>query len=196
MGPFAFVPFMECYHGIVSMDHLLEGELLINQSERIDFTGGRGYIEKDWGRSFPSAYIWLQCNHFTQAGTALKCSVANIPWLGSSFTGFIAGLWFNNRLIRFTTYNRSNLISCQADLSRVAIILHNPQYRLEIIAQRDQATALAAPLRGHMEGRIEETMNGVIHLIVRDRKKGSLLLDTSGSHAGLEVAGQIHEILK
>ncbi|MFZ9661426.1 MAG: hypothetical protein ACO29O_06055, partial [Chitinophagaceae bacterium] len=25
MGPFTFVPFMECYHGIVSMDHSIEG---------------------------------------------------------------------------------------------------------------------------------------------------------------------------
>jgi hypothetical protein len=27
MGPFSFVPFMECYHGVVSMDHSLEGEV-------------------------------------------------------------------------------------------------------------------------------------------------------------------------
>ena len=27
MGPFSFVPFMECYHGVVSMDHSLVGEV-------------------------------------------------------------------------------------------------------------------------------------------------------------------------
>ena len=64
MGPYSFVPFMECYHGILSMDHSVEGQLEINQ-KKIDFTGGRGYIEKDWGHSFPSAYIWMQSNHFS-----------------------------------------------------------------------------------------------------------------------------------
>jgi hypothetical protein len=51
MGPYAFVPFMECYHGILSMDHKINGQLIIHD-EIIDFTGGKGYMEKDWGQSF------------------------------------------------------------------------------------------------------------------------------------------------
>ncbi|WP_243392439.1 MULTISPECIES: tocopherol cyclase family protein [unclassified Mesotoga] len=30
----------------------------------IDLTGGKGYIEKDWGRSLPDAWIWMQSNNF------------------------------------------------------------------------------------------------------------------------------------
>ena len=56
MGPYTFVPFMECYHGIVSMDHTIMGNLILNQ-KHISFDHGRGYIEKDWGRSFPTAYF-------------------------------------------------------------------------------------------------------------------------------------------
>ena len=78
MGPYAFVPLMECYHGILSMDHEIEGELEID-NQKIDFTGGRGYIEKDWGHSFPSAYIWMQSNHFSEKGISFKASVAKIP---------------------------------------------------------------------------------------------------------------------
>jgi tocopherol cyclase len=54
MGPFSFFPRMECYHGILSMNHDIEGGITY-KGEEIDFTGGRGYMEKDWGRSFPSA---------------------------------------------------------------------------------------------------------------------------------------------
>lgn len=195
MGPFAFVPFMECYHGIVSMDHTLEGELLIDRTERINFTGGRGYIEKDWGRSFPSAYMWMQCNHFSEPGISLKCSVAKIPWMGSSFIGFIAGLWWKDRLIRFTTYNRSRLMRSHADLEKVNILLENPNYTLSIHVTRDHPTALASPILGLMEGRIEETMNAIIQLQLKDKKNGSILLEETGQHAGLEVAGKIEEIL-
>ena len=39
MGPFAFFPFMECYHGIVSMDHQVFGKLEIN-GEIVNFDGG------------------------------------------------------------------------------------------------------------------------------------------------------------
>ena len=43
MGPFSFVPFMECYHGVVNIHHKLKGSLYIDNKE-IDFTGGYGYI--------------------------------------------------------------------------------------------------------------------------------------------------------
>ncbi len=52
-------PAMECYHGVVSMYHLLSGHLEIN-GDKVDFSGGKGYIEKDWGRSMPSDWIWIQ----------------------------------------------------------------------------------------------------------------------------------------
>ncbi len=71
MGPYTFVPFMECYHGIVSMDHAVEGTLKI-RGKNIDFSGGRGYIEKDWGHSFPSAYFWMQSNHFSRPCISFK----------------------------------------------------------------------------------------------------------------------------
>jgi hypothetical protein len=196
MGPFTFVPFMECYHGIVSMDHTLEGSLTTDGGRVIDFTGGRGYLEKDWGRSFPSAYIWLQTNHFSQAGISLKCSVANIPWLGSSFVGFIAGLWWEGRLIRFTTYNRSRLLTCRADMQQVGIVLENPRYRLEVEVERDAPTALASPILGLMDGRIEETMNAVANIQLIEKRTNRVLLEDSGHNTGLEVAGDIERILK
>jgi tocopherol cyclase len=196
MGPFTFVPFMECYHGIVSMDHAIEGSLTADGDRFVDFSGGRGYLEKDWGRSFPSAYIWMQTNHFSQIGTSLKCSVANIPWLGSSFVGFIAGLQWQGRLIRFTTYNRSSLISCLADMQRVHISLQNPQYRLDVDVERDAPTALASPILGLMDGRIEETMNAVASIRLSEQNSNRILLEDSGRHCGLEVAGDINIILK
>ena len=63
MGPYTFAPFMECYHGVLSFDHSIAGSLAVDGRE-LDFTGGRGYIEKDWGQAFPKAWIWMQSNHF------------------------------------------------------------------------------------------------------------------------------------
>jgi len=195
MGPFSFIPFMECYHGIVSMDHRLDGTLK-NGDETIDFSGGRGYVEKDWGRSFPSAYTWMQSNHFGETGISLKCSVAQIPWLGSSFTGFIAGLWLRGKLIRFTTYNRTNLIRCQISETAVNIILQQPRFRLEIDAHRSGATSLASPIRGAMEGRIQETMEATLEVRLISRSDGKTVFEGTGRNAGLEVAGEIGLIIR
>ncbi len=52
MGFFAYIPNMECNHGVLSMNHQLKGHIEIGKQQRLDFNGGKGYIEKDWGTSF------------------------------------------------------------------------------------------------------------------------------------------------
>ncbi|MBM3420117.1 MAG: hypothetical protein FJY11_03175 [Bacteroidetes bacterium] len=91
MGWYSFVPRMECNHGVVSIDHRIEGSVSVNGTVT-DFSGGRGYIEKDWGTSFPESWIWLQCNNFEVPGVSLMVSVAKIPWRGRFFMGLIAFL--------------------------------------------------------------------------------------------------------
>ena len=193
MGPYSFVPFMECYHGILSMDHSIEGQLIIN-NEKVDFTGGKGYMEKDWGKSFPSAYIWLQTNHFSQSGASLKASVAKIPWLGSSFTGFIAGLLVKGELFQFTTYNSTRLLKSFADKNKVELVMENKKYRLEIYAHRYSATELASPISGFMDGRISESMTDMVEVRLIDKLTGETIFQDTGKNAGLEVAGNVSEI--
>jgi len=194
MGPYSFMPFMECYHGIVSMDHSVTGKLEFN-GETIDFGGGRGYIEKDWGSSFPEGYIWLQSNHFDEPGISVKASVAKIPWLGRSFVGFISGVWLRDRLIRFTTYNGSVLQKVKAGKEKVEIALANKKYLLEIIVERDGATALASPLKGGMGGSIEESMKSKLEINLADAKSGKSLYCGQTQNAAIEVAGRVEEIL-
>jgi len=194
MGPYAFLPLMECYHGIVSMDHAITGEIEVD-GEVLDFGKGRGYIEKDWGQSFPSAYIWLQTNHFSRPGISLKVSVAKIPYMGYSFVGFIAGIWLGDRLIQFTTYNQSALRKSLIDTGKVEIIMENKNFRLEILARREASTALASPILGLMDGRIEESMNAQIEVNLVDRNSGKSIFNDVGRNAGLEVAGKIEEII-
>ena len=188
MGPYAFVPFMECSHGIVSMDHSLKGSLEIN-NEIIDFTGGRGYIEKDWGHSFPSAYLWIQSNRFATEGISFKASVARIPWMTGSFNGFIAGLWNDNKLTRFTTYNGSRLRKLAITDSAAELELENKSFILNVRTPLDQATGLAAPVEGMMNGRIEESMTAVITVNLTDMKTGKSLFSGEGRNASIERSG-------
>jgi hypothetical protein len=48
MGPFAYIPFLECYHGVVSMYHQIRGSVSWGD-ETISLDNGIGYIEKDHG---------------------------------------------------------------------------------------------------------------------------------------------------
>ena len=195
MGPFSFLPFMECYHGILSMNHSIYGELTINK-KKINFDSGRGYIEKDWGHSFPLGYVWMQSNHFSKSKISFKLSVAKIPMKGFSFIGFIAGVWVNSELIEFTTYNFSNLKKCSINKEEVLIKMDNNKYKLIAKAIRSKSTKLAAPIQGFMDSRIEESMNSKINLVLIDKKNNKSIIDDIGSSSCIEVAGNYSLLLK
>jgi hypothetical protein len=195
MGPFSFLPFMECYHGILSMNHKITGELIIGK-KKINFDKGKGYTEKDWGHSFPLGYIWMQSNHFNKKNISFKLSVAKIPLRGFSFIGFIAGVWFNDKLIEFTTYNFSKFKKCSISKQEVLIEMENNKYKLIVKAIRSKSTKLAAPIQGFMDSRIEESMNSIINLILVDKIENQTIVNDNGSSACIEVAGQYNLLIK
>ncbi|GAA5026365.1 tocopherol cyclase family protein [Microbacterium fluvii] len=194
MGWYGLVPFMECFHGIVSFGHALGGELEI-EGAPVSFHGGRGYIEKDWGRAFPAGYVWLASNHLdADAEASLIASVAIIPWLRGAFRGSIVGLRHSGRLHKWTTYNRSTEKLLTIDDDRVHWVVDGPDGTLELEAQRVRGGLLHAPARESMHRRVEETLDGSIRLRHTGRD-GHVLLDGTAECAGIEVFGDIERML-
>ncbi len=192
MGWYSFVPFMQCYHGVVSMHHSLEGQLEID-GKTIDFTGGKGYIEKDWGESFPSSWIWMQTNHFEENKTiSFMASVARIPWLGSHFIGYIVGFLVDGKLHRFATYTGA-MMKAQLEEELVRLAFKDRQYRLEIIAHKSEGGDLISPISGHMTGKVNESMQAKIE--VKLFKKDQLIFSGTGRNSGLELGGPVEELL-
>jgi tocopherol cyclase len=192
MGWYAFVPLMECYHGVLSFDHLIEGQLELN-GKTIDFSGGRGYIEKDWGRSFPSYHIWIQTNHFDAPGVSLMVSIANVPWLGKSFDGFLIGLWYDGRLYRLTTYTGARITAFRYDQEKLSVQVQSKLHRLEIELSYKRGAALRTPVAGAMQGRLSESLAAETRVRFYRKAKNleSLVFSGSGRHTGLEIEGRI-----
>jgi hypothetical protein len=186
MGPFRFVPFMECYHGVLSLDHRVDGTLGVN-GEQLSFAGGRGYSEKDWGRSFPSAWVWVQSNEFRRVGLALTASIARIPWLGSSFVGSIAGLLVDGRLYRFATYTGARLVSLSHPPGGVDFALEDRRHRIEVSACGAAPGILRSPLLGRMVGQVEESLRGTVAVRLTDRASGREIFAGEGRRSGIEL---------
>ncbi len=195
MGWYRFVPFMECYHANVSFDNAVDGYISLNRRrERTDMSGGRGYIEKDWGSSMPQSWIWMQSNHFETPGVSLFGSVAKIPWLGGYFTGYIFGFLHGNRLYKFTTYNGAGLDKIEVSGDFIEIAALNRGYRLEIRASRTQGVDLPAPRSGEMTSRVNESLSSLIEVRLTIGEK--VIFSGTGRNSGLEFVGGIGELLK
>ncbi len=193
MGWYALAPFMECYHGVVSLDHSVAGRLAINDQPQ-DFDGGRGYVEKDWGQAFPRSWIWMQSNHFAKPGICFTASVAHIPWLGAAFRGFLAGLWHEGQLYRFATYTGATITRLSLTDTHVFWHIHDRQYQLEIEARRSEGGLLHAPFRAAMLQRVLESLTAEISVRLSERRSGREIFAGIGRHAGLEVGGQAAQL--
>lgn len=215
MGWYGMVPFMECFHGIVSFGHSLAGELVVN-GESASFDGGRGYIEKDWGKAFPAGYIWMHSNHFEPVSTpattpsqsskapelnhtSIVGSVAIIPWLGSAFRGFIIGMKHQGHLLKWTTYNGSSekLLSITDD--SVHWQLTGPDGTIELTADRKRGGLLHAPMREAMHQRVDETLDSSIKVSYLPPAAGPAskleAFEANARVAGLEVFGDTDRLI-
>lgn len=153
MGAFRYLPFMECKHEVISMSHRLSGSLVMNES-LLPFHKGTGYLEKDWGHSFPSSYLWLQCNDFIGDTCSVMLSIAHIPLWGTHFSGCICAIHYKGKEYRFATYLGVRILNAAPTL----IILRQGDYffRIKIKDSITSSYDLNAPQKGKMNRIIKE----------------------------------------
>lgn len=149
MGPFKYIPFMQCRHSVYSMRHQVSGNLTIN-NQHINFQSGIGYMEGDCGTSFPNRYIWTQC--FFGNGS-LMLSAADIPMLGFNFTGIIGVIYLNGKEYRIATYLGAKI--CEINSSSITVV--QGSYKLNAKLIKNNAHSLAAPDNGKMNRIIHES---------------------------------------
>jgi hypothetical protein len=189
MGWYRYAPFMECYHGVVSLDHRVHGSIETGNGS-VTFNRGRGYVEKDWGMSMPEAWIWAQTNNFPDPGTSFMMSVAKIPWIGKSFTGFLGFFLHQGRLYSFATYTGAVVKLMEEKSESVLIQMDAREFSLRIQAFKGERGKLKAPVSGTMERVIHESIDSKILVELFDRR-GRSVYSGQGLNAGLEIVGDV-----
>jgi tocopherol cyclase len=185
MGWYSFVPGMQCYHGVVSLHHTLRGETH-GALGKIKWDDGKGYIEKDWGTSFPKCWIWIHSNNFSNSTASLMASVAHIPWMGRYFPGYIVVLWIDGAEYRFATYNGSRM-KCKVNEDGVELQFKRNNLELFIHARSGPTAQLRSPITGQMTGKVNESLQATVNISLLG--SGSKIWSSTGTSAGLEVAG-------
>lgn len=176
MGPFKYVPFMQCRHSVCSMAHRVDGKITIND-QLYEFSNGVGYIEGDRGTSFPKRYIWTQCNF---AKGSLMLSAADIPFLGLCFTGIISIVMLNGKEYRIATYLGARL----KNIGKNSVTVSQGNYELTAELIKKNAHPLAAPVNGEMNRTIHESASCTARY--RFSYKGNIIFQFTSDRASFE----------
>ncbi len=196
MGYYNFIPFMQCYSQVSVMDMDLQGSLYIN-GEEIDFNGGKGYVEKNWGSDFPYSWIWVQCNTFENRKASISCSIGHIPFWVTSFRGFLIGLYIEDKFYKFTTINKSTLTIVQ-NATDVIITTENRKYKLIIETKTDKKDFMLCmgPREDKMIPLVEENLKGAVKVTLIDKTIHKTIFCEEGLCCGIEYGGNQRMILK
>lgn len=166
MGPFAYLTFLECYHSVISLRHILSGYVNIYDNY-VSFEEGIGYIEKDYGISFPQQYLWLQSN---SKNASIFLALAHIPLKKMKFVGLISILEVEEKQYRFSTYNLGKIKKIKIKDNKYLITIIQGTKTLEIIVEGSKTMKLVSPKNGEMKDTVKESLNSIIHVKLFNRK--------------------------
>jgi hypothetical protein len=179
------------------MRHDIHGTIQFGQDSQKNVLGV-GYLEKDWGQSFPSTWIWGQTNQWistSSVSASLFFSFAVAPiGFGLELPGFLVIFEHNNEFYYFNTY----LLSIVDDLAvnnytnSLSFTVYDLffEYKLHVSIQFDDAnsgTLLYAPREGRMEKIVKEMLDNNAYFDVRFSKLTPTIPmihdnDSSGQH--------------
>ncbi len=176
MGPFRYIPFMQCRHSVYSMSHTVQGEIRVNGIPYV-FRNAVGYLEGDRGRSFPKEYIWTQCS-FPEG--ALMLSVAEIPLGRLHFTGVIGVVLLHGKEYRLATYLGAKAVKMKDG----EVVVRQGQFCLAVKQLGSAGHPLRAPVGGAMIRTIHEHPSCKVYY--RFTHKSVTLLELEAPNAAFE----------
>jgi len=173
MGPFSWMPTLQCYHHVLSMKYDVSGTM----QDKEDVTAV-GYLEKDWGTEFPSIWIWGQANQWqSNVSASLFFSFALIPWyFGFKFPGFLIIFEYNHEFYRFNTYLQSNVHNLEINqtTNEVSFDIYDVLFRYKLHVQtlvnpneNVNGALLYGPRNQRMEKYVKEILGRNIYFDVK-----------------------------
>ena len=159
------------------------------QGNRYDFTDAPAYSEKNWGRSFPQKWFWLNCNAFTaEPDLALTAGGGRRDVLGTMEEVAMIGIHYRGKFYEFVPWNAqvSWQIQPWGDWQMQAI---NSEFQVKLSGKTDLVgTPLRAPTDAGLRYCCRDTMKGCLTLELSTNQGISMVKATS-ELCGLEIGG-------
>ena len=172
MGYNYYVPSLPCYHSVLNTRHRVTGEI---QYEKVEYTlhSETGYLEKNWGRSFPERYFWMHAVDPMDAEVSLLFSQAEIKWLGRKFIKHVGHLHFEENKIDLRALQNCSISMAPLRKDHLSIYMRSKTLQLEIDIAIGQGVLFKGPNQGSLSKDILHHTDALIdvRLSWQDKKR-------------------------
>jgi len=187
-GWLSFLPIFEPGWQVL-MAHGLATGWIEWQGKRYEFSNAPAYSEKNWGRSFPEKWFWINCNSFNETvGLAITAGGGKRKVLWMTEEVAMIGIHYRDQFYEFVPWNAqiSWQIQPWGEWRMQAI---NQDFKIELTGTTDLAgTMVSTPTEQGLVMCCRDTLKGQLTIDLRTRQ-GDLIVTASSNHAGLEVGG-------
>lgn len=154
MGNYYLIPNLPCYHAVVSEFQSFSG-VIKSLNEEFKITNANGYLEKNWGKSFPNSYIWLHAFDINNPENQLLFSQANIKWMGKMFEKYVGYINLNNKYTDLRKLNNCRISKYYSLKNVFCIFIQNKDIHIEIVITLGNKLTFVGPIKGVLNRTIE-----------------------------------------
>ncbi len=187
-GLLSFLPIFEPGWQIL-MAHGLATGWIEWRGERYNFNNTPAYSEKNWGRSFPEKWFWLNCNSFTDTvGLAITAGGGRRKVLWNTEEVAMIGIHYRDRFYEFVPWNSQIHWQIQP-WGEWRMQATNPDFQIELTGTTDLAgTMVSTPTESGLVMCCRDTLKGRLSIELSTRR-GDRIIKASSINAGLEIGG-------
>ncbi|MFN6040161.1 MAG: hypothetical protein ACK452_16945 [Bacteroidota bacterium] len=109
-----------------------------------------GYLEKNWGTSFPESYFWLHAVDPKNPSVSLLMSQAEIKWIGKKFIKHVGHFRFDGLHIDLRELKKGIISTQQINKEQSIINLSSKVIQLEILITKGNKILLKGPNDGNL----------------------------------------------
>lgn len=174
MGYNYFLPNLPCYHAVLNTGHLVSGEIK-QKNERFIIKNELGYLEKNWGTSFPETYYWLHAVDPNDPQVSILFSRAEIDWIGKKFIRHVGHLRFDEKQVDIRSLKNVTVSILSSCKDKHEIRIASKTLQMEISITHNNNVRFKGPFNGKLSRDIIHFPDSIIQIRLSENNKTRML---------------------
>ncbi len=174
MGYSYFLPNLPCYHAVLNTGHRVTGEIK-QKNDCFIFEDELGYLEKNWGSSFPKTYYWLHAVDPNDPQVSLLFSIAEIEWIGKKFNRHVGHVHFDEKQLDFRSLKNVAVSFQRSSKDEHEIRLTSKTLQMEITIRHRSKVQFKGPSKGRLSRDIIHFPDAIIQIRLSENNKVRML---------------------
>jgi hypothetical protein len=145
------------------------------KNERFIIKNELGYLEKNWGTSFPETYYWLHAVDPNDPQVSILFSRAEIEWIGKKFIRHLGHLRFDEKEVDIRSLKNVTVSILSSCKDKHEIRIASKTLQMEISITHNNNVRFKGPFNGKLSRDIIHFPDSIIQIRLSENNKTRML---------------------